>query len=311
MGTVPSGPFSEMLKTGEPHLKALFFDLAVLETYSNDPRYYFNFRGYSGWIGIHDNFYYSPDTEERDKIYLKMFGLAYDEQGRRVLTVFLTDLANLSPEHQQLWMSNLISKPCKLVSEYYQNMILGVWTKSISIYDALVHEQSEINKLCGLMGRPALFFKTFENKQPKEFRLYFRPTRKNFVNFVQTLDKMLSDNIDKKFFLDDVPLLTEEAQPLGTLKLLENWLQQNISFTGSECLARFMKPLVEIRRLRSEGAHKLIEDEYDPKYHTRQDKLVEDVWISLCSLRKLFAQHPDVQGYVAPAFLDSAEIKIF
>jgi hypothetical protein len=312
-------PFSKMLASGHAHLEPLFFDLAVLEMYSRDPRYHFHFRGYSGWIGIKDEFYCSDETECRDKIGVKQFGLGYDEQGRRVLTVFLTDLAKLSPEHQQYWKTKLLSVPCKMVGEFYDNTILGIWTTSISIYNALTQEQAEINKLSEMIGRPPLFLKTFEEAKPKEYCIYFRPTLGNFLNFVDVLDKMLSENINKEFFCEDVPLQerirhsdgTVEVRALNTLTLLNNWLSLNIQFEKSDGLDLLMKPFREVRKLRNKSAHKIADDVYDPKYHEQQDTLVRDIYCSLHSLRGLLAQHPDACGYEPPKFLNDEHIKLF
>lgn len=312
-------PFSQMLATGHGHLELLFFDLAVLEMYSTDPRYHFEFRSYSGWISIRDDYCFDDDTRERDKIYLKSFGLAYDQKERRVLTVYLTDLAKLSPEHQQYWRTKQILDECKVLKEYLDNTLGGIWVNTASFYAALLHEQAEINKLCELIGHSPMFRKTFEHHWPPGYSIFFRPTKRNSLNFVHTLDKILSDNINKDFFGDDIPDKeivelpdgTREIKPLGTLRMLKNWLKEQIRFNDSDGLERLLQPLREVRDLRSRNAHQLVVDEFDQKYHDEQDRLVVDVYYSLASLRRLFAAHPDAAGYEPPSFLDLEKLRLF
>ena len=53
------------------------------------------------------------------------------------------------------------------------------------------------------MGRPALFrndFGRYAEERPIDFAFMVRPTLRELNAFVLTLDKLLSDNIDPKFF---------------------------------------------------------------------------------------------------------------
>src|SRR5436309_5681225 len=96
-----------------------------------------------------------------------------------------------------------------------------------------MHEQVQINKLCSRIGKPPLFKKTFEERRPIEFSPMLRPTQTNFREFCLTLDKMLSDNLNRDFFRGDIPLKekisasdnTVEVRPLNTITLLERWLR--------------------------------------------------------------------------------------
>ncbi len=312
-------PFAQMLAAGHGHLGLLFFDLAVLEMYAADPRYHFEFRSYSGWISIHDEFYFDDGTRERDKVYLKSFGLAYDSKGHRVLAAYLTDLVKLSPEHQQYWRTKQLTEECRVIKEYIDNTLGGIWVDTSSFHAALLHEQSEINKLCLMVGRPRLFRETFERHWPPGYSIFFRPTKRNFLNFVHTLDKILSDNLNKEFFEGDVSEHetieradgTRELKPLGTLTLLKNWLAQQMRFNEADGLDRLMKPLREVRDLRSRHAHQLLKDEFDHAYHAEQDRLIVEVYYSLASLRRLFATHPDASGYQPPDFLDPEKLRLY
>lgn len=312
-------PFTKLLASGKSQLEAMFFDLSVLELYRHDPRYVFHFDSYSGWISIADEFYFTTDTSEGDKIYLKSFGIGYDDSDNRVLVAYLCDVAALSPEHQQYWKAKLLTRPCKMVREYYENTILGKWVTTVSIYAALLAEQEEINKLCRMIDRPNFFREEFRDVPPPDYSILFQPTRRNYDAFVLTLDKMLSENINKEFFLDDIPLKelipgddgTVEARPLGTLSLLQNWLKQHIKFSDLDGLERLMKPFRHVRQLRMQPAHKIVKDEYNKAFHQQQDELVAEVYLSLRSLRILLSGHPDVEAYTPPEYLETSRIRTF
>jgi hypothetical protein len=50
-----------------------------------------------------------------------------------------------------------------------------------------------------------LFRETFdEEKRPLEFATMLRPTRRQYLEFAQVLDKMLSDNVNRDFFKGDI-----------------------------------------------------------------------------------------------------------
>jgi len=51
--------------------------------------------------------YESSDTDDRDKVLLDTFGIAYDSNRNRVVVVYLRYLADLNPEHQQIWNTAL------------------------------------------------------------------------------------------------------------------------------------------------------------------------------------------------------------
>jgi len=48
-------------------------------------------------------------------------------------------------------------------SDFERAMIWGLWGEYESVYNAFIQEQVEINRLCALIGKPALFRQTFED----------------------------------------------------------------------------------------------------------------------------------------------------
>lgn len=314
-------PYTRLLALGEPQLKSVFFELHVLEKYFRDPRYHCYFGDRDGSISISDTHYLSTGMPEKDKVLLQSFGIGYDEQRSRVVVAFLRDLSNLSREHQQIWKAHEVTEKCTINSDYLRASILGEWPEYYSVYEAFIQEQFEINKLTEMIGKPALFRKTFEEgKRPIEFSPMLRPTLQNFQNFAHTLDKVLSDNINREFFKGDIPLDERiqagdgsvEKRSLGTITLLERWLRAKYRRGDGEEISReVVEPFRQVRKIRQPAAHAVGKDEYDPSFAKQQDELLGRVKMSLTKLRLIFSSHPKAKGYSAPEWLDGDKIVFY
>ncbi len=310
-------PFSKRLALGEGQLDAVFFDLSVLEFYSADPRYYFRWSDYNGSIGLTEEHHANADPA--DDSFLQTFGLGYDDRGERVVVVHLRYLHGLSPEHQQIWNAKLAKRPCKMVYEYYQNSILAEWAESMSFYSAVLLEMRVINEIATAVGRPHLFRETFERDRPREFSTFFRPTLRNYEAFVHTLDKMLSENIDKAFFRGDVGDEeqiarndgTVEVRVRGTLTMLEDWLRTCWKVREPQYPENIMGALKEVRTLRQKPAHRIVANEYDKEYAAKQDALVQRVYLGLRALRLLLQNYPEAKSVKVPDDLQQGHIKHF
>lgn len=314
-------PFARRLALGEPQLTPLFFELRVLDQYYRDPRYEFDFREYSGKLTIRGDAYQSTETPDRDKVLLQSFGIAYDQKRRRVVAAFLRYLAELTAEHQAIWLAHQVEGPCVMNSDYSDAMLLGRWPRYRSAYAALLAEMREICKLSGLIGKRPLFRETWEDERPQGFHPLLRPTKRGFEEFVHVLDKIISENIDREFFRGDVPL--EDCQERqdgrivvttpGTLTLLERWLSTFYrTANGENIAAEVLIPLKAIRKLRQEPAHRLTEDGYDEGLPGRQDALVGELVRGLSSLRLILSSHPRARSsYSAPEWLDGDRIVFY
>ncbi len=312
-------PFTRRLALAEGQLEPVYFDLSVLESYQADPRYTFTFHDYAGSIGLTYKFHGSSDVEPSDDSFLQTFGLGYDDRDERVVVAHLRYLHGLSPEHQQIWNAKLVKRPCKMVYEYFQNGILAEWAEDMSFYAAVLLEMRIINEIAVAVGRPPLFRTSFEDEAPKEFSLFFRPTLRNFEAFVHVLDKMLSENIDKAFFMgdvDDEERITRndgtiEVRVRGTLAMLDDWLRNKWKVTEAGFPANIMDPLREVRDQRQRPAHKIVPDEYDKRYAIKQDELVERVYFGLRLLRLLLQNYPQSKTVKVPEELQKGRIKRF
>lgn len=158
--------------------------------------------------------------------------------------------------------------------------------------------------MCTAMGRPALFQDTFENNRPKNFSFLVRPTQKEFNDFVLTLDKMMSDNIDKEFFKYEVEYETEErrhdgkllVRQKGTIAILEDWLAVIFRPSDPRPMEDMIATFKQVRRQRQKPAHALEADVFDPKFFHQQRKLVILAYKAIRTLRLIFTNHPAVKG---------------
>jgi len=297
-------PFSRELALGAGQLEFRSFDLTVLESYRNDPRYHYDNDDIRGKISVTDEFYESDQMQEKDQIILETFGFSYDEQMNRAVAVFLIYLSRLSPEHQQIWNSKRLSGEFKLHPDYYRSCILGAWGSGVSILNAFIKELKIINLMCDAMGRPTFFRETFEINRPRNFSFLVRPTQEEFNDVIMTLDKMMSENINKKFFKDEVAVETEEergdgkivVRQKGTISILEDWLAIRGYPKNPDPLKDMLSTFKQVRKLRQKPAHSVREDVFDQAFFHKQRELIVSAYAAIRTIRFVFANHPAVKA---------------
>jgi hypothetical protein len=183
-----------------------------------------------------------------------------------------------------------------------------------------LQEFSNINKLCELIGRPRLFKQDFLEQKPKGFGLLIRPTRRSYLEFAHTLDKLLSENLNRSFFGADGLGLEEEISrrdgrvqevPKGTIQLLEEWLALRIRFTVQGAPAQIVAPFRTIRKLRQNPAHRILEDEFSSEYQRKKELLISDIYTSISNIRALFQSHPRAKNYKFPKELNPKDVVLF
>ncbi|NCP60154.1 MAG: hypothetical protein GW839_07625 [Flavobacteriales bacterium] len=312
--------YTKQLALAEPHLTPIFFEIEVLDRYFNDPRFDFKFKDYSGQISCLYDEKDNPIVREEDQIFLKTFGLGFDENGDRLAVVYLRYLKDLTPEHQVYWKSRQKKGNCKMLEEYHQNTIQGNWTFSYSIFSGFIGEQKCINDLTELIFTKPLFRKSFENEnRPKEFTFFFTPTLKNYNDFILLLDKMISENINKDFFEGKVEFFEfkelenglVERQSKGTLQLFEEWLTSVFNVKGDGTVSELFKPLRKIRKERQNLAHRINENQYDKQLIEKQKIIMDEVYSVFRNLRNIFHQHPKARNFEIPNWLENGKIKTY
>ncbi|MCK4822055.1 AAA family ATPase, partial [bacterium] len=296
-------PYRLYLALGEPQLAYRSFDLSVLEFYRNDPRYSYENDDVRGKI-CHN----SDGLQGSDRIFLQTFGFSYDDNLNRAVAVFLGYLSNLSPEHQLIWQAKELQGDFKLHPDYYRNAIIGDWGERVPICGAFLKELYIINRMAEAMARPPLFHQDFgeygENK-PQRFGFLIRTTLEEFNNFVLLLDKMLSDNINKEFFQNEVSYEREiqrkdgriEIQNKWTLQILDEWIRKYFSTDDDwDKWDRSLKALRKLRKMRQKPAHAIDENIFDQRYFKEQRELIIGVYSAINILRLLLENHPKVEA---------------
>lgn len=308
-----------MLARGEPQLSYKVFDISVLEPYRNDPRYYFDTDEIHGSISIRSDYYKNGKMRQRDEAFIQTFGFAYNKTFNRAVAVYTRYLSDLTPEHQQQWFNKMLRGKYLLHPDYF-DATMGKFPEKVSIFTALTEELYQINKMCNLMGKPQLFREEFKDTcKPRNFGFLIRPTLKEYESFVLTLDKMLSDNINKEFFKGDIPLQEHKVKKDGsveiiqkaTITLLEEWLKR-IRFPDPKPKDEMIKMFREVRKQRQPVAHTINEDMFDQKYFKKQRDLMIETYGAIRTLRLIFANHPNVKGYKdIPEWLFKGDIRTF
>lgn len=310
-------PYTLELALGAPQLGFHYFDLTVLEMYRNDPRYYYQF-DISGFIGVTDEYFESQAMPERDQVLLQSFGLALARQKHWAVIAFSRYLHQLSPEHQQYWKLKQEPDPENFWPhpDYWRSS-MGHWPEKLSLFSAFLSELEQINTLADLIGRPPLFRSTFkERERPKTFGYLMRPTAKELAEFASTLDKMISDNINRDFFLDDVPFEEEIVdkrgrhivQQKGTIRILDEWTRIYFTTDDRSLLDYMIATFKKVRAARNPTAHRLDADRYDMALFDEQIGLMRDTYRAILTLRQMLQNHPATAGYELPELLHDGKV---
>lgn len=313
--------YTTQLALAEPQLTFRFFETDVLERYSNDPRFDFKFHDFNGSISCQYDEDGNPILREEERIFLKSFGLGFDSESNRVVVVLLRDLSKLSWEHQVYWSTKEIPfSECKVLEDHFNNVILGQWITSKSMFSALIDEINAIYKLTASIFGTPLFLKEFDGQDsPKNFTFFFSPTSKNYYDFINLLDKLLSENINKSFFegileLEELKLIDGdiyERVRKGTLRLLEEWIVLSFRFPDNSYSSEMLNPLKKVRKERQTPAHKVVDNKYDKSYFAKQKSIMEDCYFSITSLRRNLQTHPDAHLVELAPYLDKVDVKYF
>lgn len=297
------GFFESMFSPETDFLKPVYFDIQVLERYFEDPKYLVFYHDYRGSIVIDDD-YVEENTTNIE--YLKNFGLAYNkrEESDRAIVTFADDLIKLPPKMQSHFYSYYLDNQ----DDYYpnegfvKNLILGEWVDTISIYQALTMELHYINKMCEAIGIPKMFLNEFpsdarlQNERPNNFHPLLLPTKKRYYDFIITLEKMITGNLNVKTFITPAPSIfaverkNEKNEIKGSLTLLIEWFEKNVRL--ADIKKDIGMPLRDLIRERQTPAHKIYQNEYDKTLWDEQNKFMEKTYRAVRNIRLLLANHP-------------------
>lgn len=313
-------PYSQELLIAEPQLSFRAFDLGALERYTSDPRYIVHFADYMGRMSIGDMSFENERYPERDKVSLQTFGLGFSSERAPYVVVFLRYLANLSPEHQQYWKSFETDEAVMMCRQYRQSAIEGTFWKNRSIRYAIVTEIELINSPSTAVWDAPIFRTTPKEDIPIGLTFFLRPTSENYHRFVMAMDKLLSENINAKFFEGKLPLEIEKARKDGkviitrksTIALLEEWLLAQIEWEDNKKASELIiGPFRRVRKERQKPAHEFTIDRFSVDYRQKRERLLWEVFNSLSNIRRALTSHPNAQSINVPSWLDEDEIDVF
>lgn len=314
------GPYTRELAFGAPQLDYRIFDLRILEWYRNDPRYYYNVDD------IHGTIHQCSGTEGpkgqilQDSLDFFEFGFAYNKELDRGVAAFLRYLHDL-PAEQQTHLSNYqLNGEYQLHPDFVRTQLIGDFPERVSIYDAFLEEKKIINEMSRLMGKPPLF--RSDNKayeRPAGFGILIRPTKKEYRDFSLQLDQLLSDDLNRDFFKGDIPTseqLTREdgskvTQSIGTIKLLEQWLQNNFRTPEEDFVRQLFKDIRFVRAERQKPAHKVDDNDFDQAYTKAQREQIQKAFNVVRSIRMILENHPLAKSCEVPDWLREAKVWVF
>lgn len=304
--TSPDEPYRKAMAEGRGALELAFFRFEVLEQYRNDPRYSFRFGDFGAEAVISDDAYLDEDEPEHDKIIMRHIGFAYDLSGydkedpesaiiRRVCA-FYSDLAKLSPTHQQRWRTYQVDDGGLTPHPAWLAPQMGHWPDGRGPFARLAYELETLNTLHERAFGEALFFTT---DRPETLGWILRPSQREWDDFVLTLDKLLSDNIRHDgLSAAGVPRRNDAGEVVGTIVRLSWWLEA-LGLPEADVRAE-LAPMREIRSARQIPAHALRRNVTDVTLIHRQVDLMERVNMMIRGLRHFWQTHPANSAWEEP-----------
>jgi len=290
-------PYQRQMASGRGVLDLVYFDMASLEQYRNDPRYWFELYDFGVEWGISDEAWLSEDEPERDKITSVRAGFAFDgrelESGspsRRFVCVFMSDLWKLTPAHQQRMATwEVENQEACVPHPTWWTEQMGDWPDHIGLFDKVLGERQALSAAWEVVFGEPLF-------RPKErhrsWGWLLRPTSSEWDQFVLLTDQLLSESIRSEA-LDAAGAPTENAkgQVLGTLARLTEFMLERTSVPANQVHEAF-KPMKVIRKQRQRPAHDAAGATRDQEAFVRQREMLVELAHSLEGLRRFIERHP-------------------
>ena len=310
-----SRPFTLRLAMGEWQLRPYFFELGILAIYRNDPRYTYRTDDITGSISYVDEKLLNPS----DQIFIEHFGFGFGDGGIRAVAVLLTDLAKLTPEHQQIWKAKMLGGYYKYrLHPEFRRSILGDFYEKESIFSAFLKELEVIKEMSEKISGVSLINKTFDyDEKPENFGFLILPTLREYELFCHTLDRMMCDNLNKEFFKDKITESdlsegeTMEKIDNQLIRKLEIWINKTVRFSDHGPKDEMFKTLREIRRLRSKPGHSHFKNEWNLRFYEDQKKLIKQAYTAIRTLRLILANYKNTKSVKVPDWLFKGEIRTF
>ena len=277
-------------------LHIVYFDEEIMHLFLNNPKFHFVWSGYRGYVC-------STEDSMLD-VYIKDICLCHNlEDNKIIIGAFLVDLIDCSEQSQQILQPYMLERDNKYeFHEYnYKNLFEGQWleTNELDIYSVILTGIKIVNYIFIKKYGFKLYKDEYDVEDLQFFMPLFYPTKVNRFNFMMELAKIFLDNINGKklkalikeqykdmpnkneFTLED--LKKEEFREFKTFK---TYFSKYPEFN----LLSFEK-IDEIRRLRTEPAHKIYINDLNYMYCKEQDDTLINMYRIICNIIK--AEDPE------------------
>lgn len=294
-------PYQRYLASGRGALDVVYFEIAAIEPYRNDPRYSFDLDDFGVSWGIGDEAWSDKAEPERDKITTVRAGFAFDRDDlagvgptKRYVCAFLCDLWKLTPAHQQRMRTWEIEEPERITPHpTWWAMQMGEWAEHIGLFDKVLAEIEAISQTWKIVFGEPLFRST---ERHRAWGWLIRPSSTEWDQFVLLTDQLLSENISTAA-LDaaGAPTTNGQGDRLGTVNRLVEFFYTRTSAPKDQVDKTFAS-LKAIRRARQKPAHAATAPATDRDAFVRQREVLIELAKSLEALRRFLRKHPKVES---------------
>lgn len=241
------------------------------------------------------------------------------ENFERSIAMFPCDLIRLDSVNQQLWEKFLHqNQEDYFLHPNYSEEVCGIFSSEGSIFKAFLLEIRIINEMTQKIYGVQLFKNNYVENIPESFMYILIPSKRQFLNFANTLSNMIIDNINEEFFKElkfEIKLngIQENGEKFsmnkGKISLLNEWLNSKVKLPDPTDKDKMISSLKSLYRLRSSGpSHKEFSDEIDKVYFRKQRDLIIKEYSAIRTLRLILSNHPLVKDIPIPDWLYKGDI---
>lgn len=279
-------------------LKIIYFDEEIMHLFLNNPKFHFVWRGYRGYVC-------STEDSMLD-VHIKDLCLCHDlEENKIIIGALLVDLIECSEQSQQILQPYMLEEDDKYeFHEYnYKNLFEGKWldTNELDIYSVILIGIKIVNYIFTKKYGFKLYKNEYNVENLQFFMPLFYPTKINRFNFMMELAKIFLDNINGKGLKKLIQKQYEDMHNKNEFSLEDLKKEEFREFKTfktyfskySEFNSLSFEKLDEIRRLRTEPAHKIYINDLNYMYSKEQDETLLNMYRIIYNIIKV--EDPDYQ----------------
>lgn len=273
-------------------LYIVYFDEEIMHLFLNNPKFHFVWSGYRGYVC-------STEDSMLD-VYIKDLCLCHNlEENKIIIGALLVDLIDCSEQSQQILQPYMLERDNKYeFHEYnYKNLFEGQWleTNELDIYSVILTGIKIVNYIFTKKYGFKLYKNEYDVEDLQFFLPLFYPTKVNRFNFMMELAKIFLDNINSKRLkkliqnqYEDMPNKNEfTLEDLKKEEFREFKTFKTYFSKYSEFNALSFEKIDEIRKLRTEPAHKIYINDLDYMYCKEQDDTLINMYRVIYSIIKV------------------------